>query len=84
MHFKYPYEIMEIEGRSLAVALEGSDNNVVKLNKTAAAIFKLLQEETNEEAIVEQLSQRFDATREILAKDVHKVVIMFQEKGMLE
>ena len=83
MHLKYPYEIMELEGQSFAVALEGSDA-VIKLNKTAAAIFELLKEDTNEEAIVEKLSQRFEVTKDTLRADVHRVVQVFREKGIME
>jgi len=86
MRLKNPYEIMEVEGKFFAVPMEteeGDFDGVVKLSKTAAAIFELLQEETSEEAIVENLSHRFDASRERLEADVRNTVAKFQEKGLL-
>ncbi len=86
MRLKYPYEIMEVEGQSFAVPMEedaNGFNGVIKLSKTAKVIFELLQEDTSEEAIVEAMSRRFDADKNILAADVHSIVAQFQKKGIL-
>ena len=86
MQLKYQYEIMEVEGKEFAVPLDNSPgdyNGVIKLNKTAKVIFELLQEETTEEAIVEEMGRRFDAPRETMAEDVKKFVAQFREKGLL-
>lgn len=87
MHLKYPYEIMEVEGQRFAVPMEedaNGFNGVIKLSKTAQVIFELLQEDTSEEAIVEAMSRRFDADKNILAADVHCIVAKLQQKGILE
>jgi hypothetical protein len=87
MHLKYPYEIMEVEGQRFAVPMEedaNGFNGVIKLSKTAQAIFELLQEDTSEEAIVEAMSRRFDADKNVLAADVHGIVVKLQQKGILE
>ena len=58
-------------------------NGAVKMNRTAAAIFELLKEETTEEAIVEDLAQRFDAPREKIAGDVHRYLAAFRQKDLI-
>ena len=86
MRLKVPYEIMQVEGQNFAVPMEESENGfggMVKLSKTAAVIFELLQEDTTEEAIVEKMSQRFDAPREVLVADVRGVVARLRDKGLL-
>ena len=86
MHLKYEFEIMEVEGQSFAVPLEDCEGNfsgVIKLTKTARVIFELLKEETDEASIVESMSRRYDVSRDILAADVHNVIKMFEEKGLL-
>ena len=82
MRLKVPYEIMEVEGQSFAVPMEGV-GGMIRLSKTARVIFELLQQETDEAAIVEQLSRRFEADREVLEKDVRHFVARFREKDLL-
>lgn len=86
MRLKGPYEIMQVEGQSFAVPLDEEENGfdgVIRLSKTALAIFELLKEDTTEEAIVEQLGRRFDAPRDVLTADVHNTVAKFRDKGLL-
>ena len=87
MRLKYQYEIMEVEGQNFAVPLEdceGDFGGMVRLSKTAGVIFELLQEETDEGTIVEHMSRRFDAPRDVLAADVHSVIEKLREKGLIE
>ena len=86
MRLKNRYEIMEVEDQIFAVPVEtgeGSFSGMIKLSKTAAAIFELLQNETNEGDIVAKMSSRFDVPQDILAADVHKAVSLLREKGLL-
>lgn len=86
MKLRVPYEIMQVEGQSYAVPLEsskGGSGDLVKLSKTAAVIFELLKNDTTEEAIVEEMSQRFDAPKDVIAADVHGVVEKLKAKGIL-
>ena len=86
MKLKYLFENVEIEEQNFAVPLEdcGKDfNGVVKLNKSAADIFQLLKEETDEESIVEQMSKHYDVSKDILAADVHNIIEEFKAKGLL-
>lgn len=58
-------------------------NGAVKMNRTAAAIFELLKEDTTEEAIVEALARRFDAPREQIARDVRRYLAAFRQKDLI-
>ena len=87
MRLKYRYEIMEVEGQSFAVPMEDCERDfggMVKLSKTAGVIFELLKEDTDEESIVENMSRRFDAPRNVLAADVHGVIEKLREKGLIQ
>jgi len=86
MRLKNHYEIMSVEDQFFAVPVENVDESfsgMIKLSKTAAAIFELLQNETNEGDIVVNMSQRFDVAQDILAADVHKAVSLLRDKGLL-
>ena len=86
MRLKNHYEIMSVEDQIFAVPVEndeGSFSGMIKLSKTAAAIFELLQNETNEGDIVATMSHRFDVAQDILGADVHKAVSLLRDKGLL-
>lgn len=85
MRLKNHFETMNM--RDLLVAVPVGDdvefNGAVKMNRTAAAIFELLKEDTTESAIVEALTQRFDAPEEEIAADVRRYLEAFWQKGLL-
>ena len=86
MRLKVPFEIVEVVGEKYAVPMGDCGpqfSGVVKLTGTAAAIIELLKEETDEESIVENMSRRYDVTRDVLAADVHRVVTKLEAKGLL-
>ncbi len=86
MRLRYRYEIMEVEGQNFAVPMEDCEESfggMVKLSRTAGMIFELLREDTDEESIVESMSRRFDAPRDVLAADVHSVIEKLREKGLI-
>ena len=85
MKLKDQYETMAMRDKVVAVPVgdEMTFSGALKLNKTGAAILELLKEETTEEEIVEQLSQRFDVPEEKLRKDVHAYISALIEKGLI-
>ena len=86
MHLQYQYETMKIRDIVIAVPVgDGSEStkSILRLNRTAAAIFDLLKEETSEEQIVESLMKRFDVSRETLVRDVHLYIEEFRKKNLL-
>lgn len=63
MKAKYSFEIMELDDDLVAVPVGGDShqfNGVLKVNETAAAILKLLEQETSEEQIVNDLLKDYD------------------------
>lgn len=86
MHLRYQYETMKIMDMVVAVPVgDGTENlkSILRLNRTAASIFDLLKEETNEEQIVESLMKRFDVSRETLVRDVHLYIEEFRKRDLL-
>ena len=86
MHLQYQYETMKIRDIVVAVPVgDGTENmkNVLRLNRTAAAIFDLLKEETSEEQIVESLMTRYDVSKETLEHDVHMYIEEFRKRNLI-
>ena len=57
---------------------------LIRGNKTLGAILELLKEETTEDEVVEKMMERFEAPRELIAKDVHTAVMKLREVDALE
>ncbi len=86
MHLQYQYETFKIRDIVVAVPVgDGTENmkSILRLNRTAAAIFDLLKEETSEEQIVESLMKQFDVSRETLVRDVHLYIEEFRKRNLL-
>lgn len=86
MRLKYTFETMELDDDIVAVPVgKGSEQfqGVVKLNKTGAVIFDLLKEDISEEAIVDALENKYNASREAICADVRKYIDVFREKELL-
>ena len=47
---------------------------LIRSNKTAAFIVECLKEETTQEKIVEAMFEKYDAPKDVLAKDVSDVI----------
>ncbi|MBQ7335210.1 MAG: PqqD family protein [Clostridia bacterium] len=57
---------------------------MVRLNETGAFLWKRMAEgECTEEDLVNALLSEYDVTREVAARDVHKVVELLQENCIL-
>lgn len=59
-------------------------HGLVRSNETAAFIIDCLKEETTEEAIVDAMLERYDAPRETVEQDVHRIVEKLREIGALQ
>ncbi len=87
MKLKYTFDLVEVDDHIVAVPVGGDEkpyHGVVKLNESAASIFKKLQEETNEDAVVEALLNEYNASKESLASAVHKCISELREKDLLD
>ena len=58
-------------------------HGLVRSNETAAFIINCLKKETTEEAIVDAMLEQYDAPRETVAQDVHRVVEQLRQIGAL-
>ena len=59
-------------------------HGLVRSNETAAFIVNCLKKETSEEAIVDAMLEQYEAPRETVAADVHRVVEKLREIGALQ
>lgn len=59
-------------------------SGIVQGNKTLGAVLELLQQETDETAVVNSLCDRFDAPRERIMQDVKRVLDQLREIGALD
>ena len=68
----------------IMVSVDGSFSGMVRSNSTAAEIINLLSSEITEEAIVDAMLERYDAEREIIARDVKRVLDSLRSIGALD
>ena len=59
-------------------------HGLVRSNETAAFIIDCLKKETTEEEIVDAMLAEYDAPRETVKEDVHRVVETLRRIGALE
>ena len=87
MRMKEGFVLHQIGGDHLAVATGKAEKDFtgfVRSNETAGYIFELLQQETTEAAIVDAMCERYDADREVIAKDVAVIVEKIRAAGFLD
>ncbi len=86
MKLKYEFVTMDMNGQIAAVPVgdtAGEVHGMIHMNKTAALILSLLKEDITEEQIVDTLIERFDAERDTLFSEVHKLVVYLQNEGLV-
>lgn len=72
-------------GESLLVPTAEADfSGLVQGNRSFGAILSYLETDITEQEVVERMSERFDAPREVLAADVAKVLKSLREIGALD
>lgn len=59
-------------------------NGLVRNNETANFIYQQLMEDTTEDAIVEAMLKEYDAPRDVIAADVHKIIEKVRLAGFLD
>ena len=57
---------------------------LIRNNKTAAFIVECLKEDITEENIVEAMFEKYDAPKDVLAKDVSDVIEKLRKVGALD
>lgn len=87
MRIKNGYILREVAHQSVVVPIGEAAlnfNGVITLNKTGAFLWKLLENETNDKILVEQLLSHYKVTAEAAEKDVNAFLNKMKEHGLLE
>ena len=86
MKSNYSFEIMNLDDGLVAVPVGGDShkfNGVLKVNETAAAILKLLENETSEEQIVADLLKEYSGDPEAIRGYVHEYIETLKAEGVV-
>ena len=87
MKLKEGVIVNEIDGQTIAVdAGNGRErfNGLIRMNKTGGFIIGLLQNETDMDAIVRVLTEKYDVTAEVARVNAAKVIDALAGAGLLE
>ena len=84
MKLKDTYITHDSDGEQILLDTSSSFAGLIRNNKTAAFIVECLKEETTEEKIVEAMFEKYDAPKDVLAKDVSEVIGKLRKVGALD
>ena len=85
MKLKSDYITQEVDDAQFLVGVgSASFNGIIRSNRTAAFIVDCLRKNTTEEAIVDAMLKEYDAPREVIARDVKKVLETLRSVSALE
>ena len=87
MKTKYTFEIMDLDDARVAVPVgAGAEQfqGVLRVNDTAVAILKLLEEDSTEEGIVDALLREYEGEKEEIATYVHEFLEHLMAEGIVE
>lgn len=68
----------------LMISAGGAFGGMVRSNTTAAAIIDLVKSEITRDGIVDAMLEKYDAPREVITRDVDKVLATLREIGALD
>lgn len=72
------------DGTQIMVDTTGSFSGLIRNNKTAAFIVECLKEDTTKEAIVKLMNAKYNASCEIIERDVSNILDTLRKVGALE
>lgn len=87
MKIKEGYILDSIGEQKVAISLEHSKDGfsgMIKLNPVAAFLWEQLSKETDEEALVKALTQKYDVDSKTAEKDIKAFVDKLEKNGILE
>ena len=85
MKLKSEYVTYPVDEKEIMVGTGSSSfKGLVKMNGTAAFITSCLKEETDKDAIIEKMMEKYEADREVIAADVDKVIDTLRKIGALD
>ena len=85
MKLKEGFITMQSDGEQIMVSVGDTKfAGLVRSNKTAAFIVDCMKSETTKDAIVEAMAEKYDAPKDILAKDVEGIIAKLRSIGALD
>lgn len=84
MKLKDTYITHESDGEQILLDTSSSFAGLIRNNKTAAFIVECLKDDTTQEKIVEAMFEKYDAPKDVLAKDVSDVIEKLRKVGALD
>lgn len=84
MRLKDTFITHDSDGEQILIDVTSSFAGVVRSNKTAAFIVEFLKTDTTREQIVAAMYEKYDAPKEVLQKDVDKIIEKLRGIGALE
>ena len=84
MKLKDTYITHDSDGEQILLDTSSSFAGLIRNNKTAAFIVECLKEDFTEENIVEAMFEKYDAPKDVLAKDVSEVIGKLRKVGALD
>ena len=84
MKLKDTYITHDSDGEQILLDTSSSFAGLIRSNKTAAFIVECLKEDTTEEKIVEAMLEKYDAPKDVLAKDVSAVIEKLRKVGAID
>ena len=84
MKLKDTYITHDSDGEQILLDTSSAFAGLIRNNKTAAFIVECLKEETTEEKIAEVMFEKYDAPKDVLAKDVSDVIEKLRKVGALD
>ncbi len=85
MKLKEGFITHETEGEHITVSAGGSNfSGLIRSNSTAGYIIESLKEETSAEKIIEKMMLEYDAPRDIIEKDVTKIIENLRNIGAID
>lgn len=84
MKLKETYITHDSDGEQILLDTSSSFAGLIRSNKTAAFIVECLKEDTTQEKIVEAMFEKYDAPKDVLAKDVADVIEKLRKVGALD
>ena len=83
MKLKDTYITHDSDGEQILLDTSSSFAGLIRNNKTAAFIVECLKDDTTQEKIVEAMFEKYDAPKDVLAKDVSDVIEKLRKVGAL-
>ncbi len=84
MKLKSTFITHSTENEQLMVSVGGDFSGMVRSNPTAAFIVNMLSEGTTREEIIAAMLEKYDADREIIERDVDKVLSALRKIGAID